>query len=199
MTEIATSRLTIGGVVLPAETHLDLKITLGRQPSGRKTLALAATGWSVPALDAVAWSAPVTVTYADLASGGTASLAVLSAGVQRVDDLSGPTCQWSLSGVEATGLAAMVTIGGTAYWATVDRQPLGGIIQRKSNGAGVLLSAWGKTRVTITGEGGSAPSVSGVVAISSTLFTGNLLVNGVGAKLDPETGLIAWTVAGEQK
>jgi len=198
MTAPSASRLSVAGIALPAETHLDLKVDLGRHASGRRTITISALGWAVPALDTVTWSAPVALVWADLATGATASLTVLSTGIQRSDDLSALTCTWTLKGVEASGLAAQVTIGGTNYWAKVSREPLGGLIQRKSDGAGTLLRAWAKSRVTITGEGGSAPAVSGLVAIVSTIYTGNLLVPGTGASLDPETGLIAWTVAGEQ-
>lgn len=196
---MSASRLTIGGVAVPIAACHSCRIVHGRNGNGRKTLRIDATGFYPPALDSINWTLPVTIVYEDLGTdGSTGSLSVLSTGIQRTDDLAAVSCTWSIDGAEATGVAGVVTIGGTSYWATVDRQPIGGVIQRKSNGAGTLLSAWGKSRVTITGEGGSAPAVSGVVAIVSTIYTGNILVAGVAAKLTPETGLISWTVAGEQ-
>ncbi|WP_295586571.1 hypothetical protein [uncultured Lamprocystis sp.] len=277
-----SSRLTIGGVVLAAETHLDLAVALGRHPSGRRTLQIQAGGWWPPPLDAVVWTAPVTVTYADLVTRAPASLTVLSTGVTRTDDLAGPTCTWSLSGVEATGGSVLVTLGTTAYWATVQVQttrsgtrevtlngegptapvisagsvavtstlytgtltvtatsvtsdpttglvawtvtgtdaaasvgavtiggttyvasvaiePLGGTIQIKSNGAATLLSSWSKRQVTISGTTASAPTVSpGVVAVTSALYSGNLLTLGVSRTLDPETGLVSWSIEGRE-
>lgn len=194
------SLLTIGGVSPAESTYLTLDVTEGRHASGRRTVEIRGTGLTAPDLSAVTWTGAVTFTWPIAQTLGAKSLSVLSTGLQVQTSLSFEQhrVSWSLRGVEASGLAGLVTIGGTDYWAQVSRDPLGGTIQRKSDGSGTLLRAWSKSRVSITGEGGSAPSVSGSVAIVSTLYTGNILVVGVSANLDPETGLVRWTVAGEQ-
>jgi hypothetical protein len=194
--------IQIGGVTVPWQCHCKgLSVDVERHASGRLRVSLKASGFYPPALSGVDWSAPVTITWADLGTdGGYASLSVLSTGVQRSDDVLGVVAGWSLIGVAAGSHAGLATIGGSTYWCSVDARPLAGPIQRMSTGAGVLMRPWSKQAVTIRGEtGGSAPAVSGAVAVTSEAFTGTLLTQGVAKSWDPETGLLTWTLEGEEQ
>jgi hypothetical protein len=196
------ARLKVGSTELPIATHhLGCTVQVERHPSGRRKVRIQATGFYPPDLSAVTWTGAVTLSWRDLADADAAwsSLAILSAGLQQAQDLDGVTCQWSIEGWEASGLSALVTLGSTNYWAAVSVSPIGGVIQRKSNGAGVLLSAWGKSAVRIEGESGAAPSVvAGTLSVTSTLYTGSILVRGLTKSLDPLTGLVRWSIEGEQ-
>lgn len=194
--------LSVAGAELPLTTHhATCTIVEGRHASGRRTLSVSAAGWYPPALDSVAWSTtPITIGWRDLGASTPTwkSLSVWSRGPQITSDLVAPGASWTLEGVEAAGLSALVSVGGTSYWGRISVSPVGGVMQRKSSGAGVLLRAYAKRRVQIAGEGASAPAVSGLVAISGTLYSGNILCSGVAAALDPATGLVSWTIDGEE-
>lgn len=196
------SRLKVGSTELPIETHyLGCSVGVERHPSGRQRVSISARGQYAPDLSAVTWTSAVTVYWRDLdnADADWRSMAILSRGLQETQNLAAVDVAWSIEGWEASGLSATVTIGSTAYWAAVSVSPIGGVIQRKTNGAGTLLKAWGKTAVRISGEGGAAPSVTpGTLSITSTLYTGTILVRGISADLDPSTGLVRWSIEGEQ-
>jgi hypothetical protein len=105
-----------------------------------------------------------------------------------------------LEGVEASGLAGTVTIAGTAYWGVTEVELMGGYVQRASNGAGTLLSAWSKKRVRLSGEGaGTGPTQgAGTVSVTTPLYTGSLITLGVRRAWDPSTGLLTWSLEGEE-
>lgn len=201
-----SSLLTIGGVSLPRDTHhLGCTVETGWNGSGQRTLRIQASGWHAPALSAVDWSAPVTVSWLDRRSGATTwrALTVDSRGPQITDDLGTLGASWSLEGTARTSEAATaggrVTINGTAYIASISVSPIGGVIQRKSNGAGVLMRAWGKHSVRISGRG-TAPSITpGAVTVVSAAWSGTILCTGLAADLDQETQALTWSVTGESQ
>lgn len=191
--------LTIGGVSIPQAARLKFDLELTPNASGRRELKIQAEGTAPPSLGTVNWAAPVTVAWTDHLGTGY-SITVLSAGVVRSDAISDAWTSWTLDGVESTGGGGTVTIAGTSYWASVEMSYLGGTVQRMSNGAGVLLSAWSKKKVTFSGESaGTVPAVgAGTVAVVSGLYTGNLVTLGVSRSWDPDTGLTSWTLEGEE-
>lgn len=195
------SRLRIAGAELPIETHhLSCSVRLTCDGRGRRKIEIAATGIQPPTLTGVGWTGAVVIEWRDITSaeGGWQSLSVLSPGPQLSTDMAAITVAWSLSGIEAAENGSAVMIGGTPYWARVETSPLGGVIQRKTNGSGTLLRAWDKLRVTLTGESVSAPSAAGLVAIISPLYTGNLLCFGVSCAESADSGLTTWSLNGEE-
>lgn len=195
-------RLRIAGVALPIDTsHLGCAVQVSRDARGRRRIAISASGIQPPDVSAVAWSAPVLVEWRDLTSDTAAwsGLSVLSAGVQRTDDMMGVAVSWALSGVEADESASPVSIASAPYWGQVSADPIGGAIQRKTDGSGTLLRAWGKRRVSIRGESVTPPAVSpGSVSVVSARYSGSLLVTGISVADDPGTGLVQWTLVGEE-
>lgn len=193
------SSLTIGGVSVPLYARLAMEVAVTRHSSGRRSLSIRCRGQLAADLSAVPWTAGVAVAWVDhLGDSGT--MTILSAGPQISHDVAAAVSSWSLDGVEASGLAGTVTIAGTAYWGTTQVEPMGGTIQRASNGAGTLLSAWSKRRVLLRGEGaGTGPTQgAGTVAVTTPLYTGNLITLGVRRAWDPDTGLLAWSLEGEE-
>lgn len=195
------SRLRIGGLELPVETHrAACSVQVSTDGQGRRTVAITASGIWPPALGAIDWSAPVTLDWIDLAQADTAwvSVSVQSPGPQITSDLAAVTCSWTLTGIDADESGSAVTIDGTPYLASVAIEPRDGVMQVKTNGAATLLRANTRVRVTLTGESRAAPAVSGVVAIVSPLYSGDILTFGPSATYQQATGLVAWTLTGVQ-
>lgn len=194
--------LSVAGTELPIQTHhARCEVVDSRLPSGRRTLSIRAAGWYPPDLSAVTWTAAVSIGWRDLraATPSWKTLSVLSSGPQITSDLLAPGCEWSLEGTEAPGGSVAITVGGVAYTGKQSVAPVGGLIQRRTSGAGSILRAWGKRRVRITGESATAPAISpGTVAVSGPVYTGNILCLGLAAEIDSETGLYSWTVEGEE-
>lgn len=194
-----TTALSIGGVTIALRERLRFDVEVKPHRSGRREISIQAEGSAPPDLSAVNFALPVVVAYTDHL-GSAKTITVLSEGPQRSDDIAGAWTSWSLTGVESLGGGGALTIGGTTYWGTVQVAYLGGTIQRMSDGSGVLLSAWSKRKVTLAGEGAaSVPAVgAGTVAITSNLYTGDLVTLGVSRSWDPDTGLTSWTLEGEE-
>jgi len=175
-------------ISLGAATYwASVEVSTGRS-GARKTLRVSGESVAVPATVGAA------VTLTSAAYTGTFLVGSVTATQAPETGL----LTWQLSGWDGASGAGAVSLAGTSFWGRVAREPLGGVIQRKTDGSGTFLHAWAKSRVTITGDGASAPAVSGVVAVVSSVYSGNLLVAGTSVSLDPETGLVSWTVAGEQ-
>lgn len=198
-----TSLLTIGGVTLPHDTHhLACEVTTGYGTGGQRTLRISARGWHAPALSAVDFTGAVTVTWVDRRTGGTTrSLSIRSPGPEITDDLGAMGAAWTLTGTsdsEPGSWAGRVTIGGTVYQAGIAVGPIGGTILRKTSGAGLLLRAWGKKAVRITGRGTPPTVTPGTLAIVSTVWSGTILCTGVSTTVDAETGALTWSLDGEE-
>lgn len=198
---MSVTRLRIASQDLPIETHYRAcSVSMTRLQSGRREVTITASGQYAPDVSGIDWTAGVSVAWIDLSTGDTwQSVTVLSTGIQVSADLAQLGVSWTLAGHEAPAGSVLVTIAGTAYLARMAVSPLGGIIQRRSNGAGALHRAWGKRAVSIHGESTTVPSVtSGTIAVSGPVYSGNILCRGVAAEADPQTGLYTWTVEGEE-
>ena len=194
--------LSIGGVQLDLACW-NLSASVTRSTDG--TVKVAASGRQRPALDGIDWSETVAVIWNPTGDAGDVQTAALDNGALEIAyDLVAGSYTWTLAEKSASGssasesdLWAAVTIGGTGYDARVSREPLGGTIQRKTNGAGTLLSAWNKTKVTITGEGPVPPVTAGSVAIASAVYTGSLLITGISSANQANSTALSWTLTGE--
>lgn len=199
---LGTADLTVAGVSIARTACLDLAVDVAQDGTGRRTLRLRASGATDPGLGSVDWSEPVTVAY-PTGAGGSASITVLSPGLQREDDARSKRINWSIEGTEAapTGGAGVVTVDGGEYPGAVEVEYLGGAIQRMSNGLAEVMYAWIKRRVRLTGEPHtSAPEVSpGVVTVASALYSGDLVTLGTRITVDPATGLKGWELEGEEE
>lgn len=194
--------LSVASVELPIETHhARCEVVDSRLANGRRTLSIRAGGWYPPDLSAVTWTAAVSIGWRDLRASTPTwkSLSVLSAGPRITSDLLAPGCEWELEGAEASAGSVLITVGGVAYTGRQAVSPIGGMIQRRTNGAGSIQRAFGKRRVRISAESAAAPSIApGTVAVAGPVFTGNILCLGLTAEIDSETGLYSWTVEGEE-
>lgn len=194
--------LTIGGVTVPESCYLQFAADISREGAGARTLTIRATGQTAPSLSSVDWAEPVTVSWPAPQTLSALSMTILAPdGISHASDLQfgRHRVSWSLTGVEVdSGASAIVTIGGVDYVASISVSPLGGRLQRKSNGAGLRLQAWAKRSIRIEGEG-DAPSVSpGSVSIASGAFTGTMLADGVSISLGRD-GKATWTLEGEEE
>ena len=195
----AQSALSVGGVTLPATTYQSgLTITQGYEASGARTLSLSASGVALPAISGLDYSAPITVSWGGVLGGG--SLVISTPGPSIQQSPRDGTVSWSLSGSETTlgTTPGTVTVGGVAYSGSVSVAPIGGTIRRMSDGTGTLLRAWGKRAVQITGESAAPPSVSGLISVTTSLYTGQILVRGVSATWDSSRAITSWTIDGEE-
>lgn len=124
---------------------------------------------------------------------------IIAQGVTAAQDPETGLIDWSLTGVETEAGSTLITIGGSDYWAKMGVSPIGGVIVRRTNGAGELQRAWGKRAVRISGESVTPPSITpGTVAVSGPVYAGDILCRGLSADVDSATGLYTWTVEGEE-
>jgi hypothetical protein len=198
---LGDSDLSVAGVAIARTACLDLAVEVAPDAAGVRTLRLRASGSTDPGLGSVDWAAAVTVAY-PTGSGGSASITVLCPGLQREDDARSKRINWSIEGREtvAPSGAGTVTVAGTVYAGGAEAEYIGGTLQRASNGAGTLLSAWSKRRVRLTGTpAATAPTAgAGTVAVTTAVYTGNLITLGVERSMDPDTGLYSWSLEGEE-